>query len=149
MLFLQFCCVPHCNFDPLLSFYKNVSSIMVCVVQQQSSFSQFLITQTHLYASTSFPPQGGETVLIKQAQSLPQLFWLSFKSQPHQLNSCRDSDHIRSVRPSFDPGLGPGMSSVSSTDQSSVQPSYLNFRQICPCQPEAWKGISKETRRRL
>lgn len=53
---------------------------MVCVAHQQFWSSQFLISQTHLHASTSFSPQGGETVFITQAQSLQQLFWLSFKA---------------------------------------------------------------------
>lgn len=40
--------------------YESASSILVCFAQQQFSFSQFLITQTHLHASTSFPAQGGK-----------------------------------------------------------------------------------------
>lgn len=98
---------------------------MVHAVQQEFSFSQLLITQTHLYASISFPPQGegGGLVLIKQVQSLQQLFRVSFKSQPHQLNRCRDTNHIGSVRPSSDPGLAPGMSSVCWADMSLAHPS--------------------------
>lgn len=106
-----------------VSFYKNASSIVVCVVHQQFWSSQFLISQTHLHASTSFSPQGGETVLIKQAQSLQQLFchlkasltsWIAVEIHRYQINQTQFWARLRSSNelcvvhwPVFSPPLLP------------------------------------------
>lgn len=123
MLVSQLSCVPHCKYDPLLSFYKNAASIVVCAGQQRASFSQLLITQAHLYASTSFPPWERETVLIKLHRA-----YNCFECHLKAILTSWIAVEIPVVSDQSDPvltRLRPRISWVCCMDQPSAQPSYL------------------------
>lgn len=135
MLVSQLSCVPHCKYDPLLSFYKNAASIVVCAGQQRVSFSQFLITQAHLYASTSFPPWERETVLIKL----------------HRAYNCFEC-HLKAILPSWIAVEIPMVSDQSDPVLTRLRPSnklsVLHGSAFSPALLPNSK-IPKETRGRL
>lgn len=130
MLLLQLYGVLHCKYGPLSYLFIKMLAVSWFVLFKSNPHFHSSLSHEHTFMLPHHSHHRGETVLTKHPQSLQQLFWLSFKSQPHQLNSYRDSNHIRSIRTSSDPDLVPAMSSVCSTDQSSAHPSYPNFRDM-------------------
>lgn len=106
--------------------YKMVAVSWLMLFNRNSNF-QSSLSHKHIFMLhvilTMVQVGVEEVVLIKQVQSLQQMFSLPFQSQSQQLNRQRDTSHIRPIRPNSDPGSDPAMSWVCSTDVSLAHPS--------------------------